>query len=586
MSENPANSSKVCLIRPPAVDFIRFASASVTLPLGLGYIAGALERAQAQLELIDAVAVSPNTYIRFHKGFLIGLPHQEIVDRIPPDILFVGITALFTHEWPAIVHLVDLIKRRYPNLPVVIGGESVTAMPEFSLATSKADIIILGEGEETIVELYHALKAKNSLSEIQGLGYRDGGKIVINPRRLRRKDVDDIPPPAWHLFDLKVYHENRFAGGLHTGKLTIPILATRGCPYQCTYCSAPNMWMPEWIPRDPVKVVDEIESYVQRYGARNFPFQDLTAIIRRDWIVRFCQEILDRRLEITWQFPTGTRCEVVDVEVASLLRRSGMISMSYAPESGSEMTRKIIKKKMSTEKLFASIRAAVSEKLNIALFTVIGFPHDSEEAMRENLVFVEKAAQMGVNDLAVGYYMALPGTELFQHLYDSGKIVLDKVYFRHILHNLALIPLTSYCANLGPLSLTYWKFRTMWKFYASRTEHSIHRGAFATLRRAVSGLFSKSPDESRLQTAFRTGILNTWYTIKSLIVPRWIPRAQEDAMISNWDAIYREIRKKMLASGVISRGLEDPRDMAHTNIIPALRREHAATNVLELESVA
>lgn len=92
---------------------------------------------------------------------------------------------------------------------------------------------------------------------------------------------------------------------MFTNDLTIPLLATRGCPYQCRFCSAPNMWAPRWIPRDPVKVVDEIQYYVEHFGARNFPFQDLTAIVRKDWIVAFCREILRRGLDIRWQRRTS-----------------------------------------------------------------------------------------------------------------------------------------------------------------------------------------------------------------------------------------------------------------------------------------
>src|SRR4029450_7497130 len=97
---------------------------------------------------------------------------------------------------------------------------------------------------------------------------------------------------------------------------------------QCTYCSAPNMWLPRWIARDPVKGVDEIEMYVRKFGAGNFPFQDLTAIIQKDWIKTFCNERIRRNPHIQWQLPTGTRSEAIDPEVARLLKASGMTSMA------------------------------------------------------------------------------------------------------------------------------------------------------------------------------------------------------------------------------------------------------------------
>ena len=107
--------------------------------------------------MIDAVTAAPTTHTRYFEGYLVGLPLAEVARRIPSDARFVGITCMFTHEWPMVVQLVKLIKQRRPELPVVVGGEHVTAMPEFSLATSLADALVLGEGEETAVELFAAL---------------------------------------------------------------------------------------------------------------------------------------------------------------------------------------------------------------------------------------------------------------------------------------------------------------------------------------------------------------------------------------------------------------------------------------------
>jgi hypothetical protein len=336
----------ICLIRPPAVECFRFATTSISLPLGLAYIAGSLEAAGHELCVIDAVGEGPSLRTRYCTGFLIGLPLEEVAERIPAEATLVGISVVFTHEWPQVVRLTQLVKERRPDISIVVGGEHVTSMTEFCLMTSPVDFAVLGEGEETIVELADALKRGLPLAGINGLAFRDGDRITVNPRRSRRGDVDSIPWPAWHHFQVETYHENRFVGAIYHDSITMPILATRGCPYQCTYCSSAAMWTPRWIPRDPVKVVDEIQHYVENYGARNFPFQDLTAIVKKQWIVDFCQELLDRKLEITWQLPSGTRSEAIDAEVADLLRRSGMSNMAYAPESGSETTRRLIKKRM------------------------------------------------------------------------------------------------------------------------------------------------------------------------------------------------------------------------------------------------
>jgi radical SAM superfamily enzyme YgiQ (UPF0313 family) len=339
------------------------------------------------------------------------------------------------------------------------------------------------------------------------------------------------------------------------------------------------MWMPRWIPRDPVKVVDEIESYVKRYGAGNFPFQDLTAIIQKEWIKAFCEELVRRKLNIRWQLPTGTRSEAIDPEVAQLLKESGMTSMAYAPESGSDTTRRFIKKKMTASKLFASIDAAVGAGLNVAVFLVIGFPHDRPEHLAENLPFIDELGRRGVNDVSVGFYMALPGTELFHSLYDAGRIKLDRRYFRHILESLAFVPSQSYCEALRPVDLVRWKFRLYRRFYGSkRRDHS--GGMLVSVKRALGGLLGSEEHTTKLESAFRNALTSGLDTVRVVFRPRYMNKAEERSMFASWDAIYRRVREQNLASGVVTRAPADTADLHRSNVIAALTREHGTPHAI------
>ena len=98
----------------------------------------------------------------------------------------------------------------------------------------------------------------------------------------------------------------------------MPVMASRGCPYQCTFCSNPAMWTTRWIPRDPDLLLDEMQFYQKNYGAENFDFYDLTAIVKKSWIIDFCNKIEEREMKFTWQLPSGTRTEAIDGEVARL----------------------------------------------------------------------------------------------------------------------------------------------------------------------------------------------------------------------------------------------------------------------------
>ena len=577
----------ICLIKPPVVECFRFGPESflISPPLGLAYIAGALLAADRKVTVIDAVAEGPKTMTRYYKGYLIGLPLAEIVARIPPETSIVGITVIFTHEWPEIVHLVDLIKQQRPELTVVLGGEHITAMAEFCLATSKADILVLGEGEETIVELVDALDSGRPLDEIDGLAFRDNKRIIVNKRRRRMTEVDALAPPAWDMFDLKTYHDHRYVGGIYSASMTVPILGTRGCPYQCTYCSAPNMWTPRWDPRDPIKVVDEIEGYIHKYGAGNFPFQDLTAIIKKDWIIKFCQEILRRKLKITWQFPTGTRAEAIDDEVAQLLLQSGMISMAYAPESGSETTRKLIKKKMHTGRLFESLRAAVTAKLDVKAFLVMGFPHDTREHLMENMPFLDRLAAEGLSNIEVGFYLALPGSELFYSLYDAGKFRIDRDYFRHLLHSGWFWPAHSYSESLNRFALSLLKLRIYLRFYAARRSPSERASPFFAMLRVFRKLLSSGPQGSKLQMALLNVLKSAYDTLIARAKPAWLPSRQEAQMFGNWETIYRELRRTKLADGLIQQLPADTSELHLSNYVPMLQADHRNARSFNLPSI-
>ena len=571
------------LIRPPAVESFRFATTSISLPIGLAYISSSLKEHGFTVEILDAVGEAPKNRTGYYKGYLVGSSLKEIVEKINPNSKCIGISVIFTHEWPAVVKLISLIKEKFKNMPIILGGEHISAMPEFSLITSNADYIVMGEGEETIIELIKAIKNKATFQKIEGIGYRINNQVVINNRRNRQQSIDKISYPDWDSFNVKGYHENRFVGGMYSDNLTIPILATRGCPYQCTYCSAPNMWLPLWIPRDPVLVVDEIEYYVKKFGAGNFPFQDLTAIIKRDWIKTFCEELIKRELNINWQLPTGTRSEAIDSEIAFLIKKSGMTSMAYAPESGSEETRKYIKKKMKTDRLFNSVDAAAQADLNVAVFLVIGFPHDLPKHLEENKNFVERLAKHGVTDLSVGFYMALPGTELFHSLYDSNKIKLDIEYFKHILDSLALFPSQKYCPAISRVSLFLWKLKFYLRFYKSKKSTNNISSLLSSVKIALKGLFSSEGHDSKLQTAFHNAYTSLIDTMKSK-KKRWISKKEELNLFKEWDNIYRQIRREKLSKGIAKVSPADTRDLHKSNVINQVQKEHQTVRSMSAAS--
>lgn len=459
---------KIQLIHPPVyINKNGLTALRPSLPLGLAYIAAVLREAGHDVSVVDALGEAPERSVPEGDIWRLGLSIEEVVARIEPDTEAIGVTSMWSYSWPIVRELIQALKKARPELPIVCGGEHFTAVPELSMEQAPIDYIVHGEGEETAVALFRALALREDVRELPGISYRDAaGKAIQNPRKDRIRNIDEIPWPAWDLFDVASYDAHKFVTGIHYG-VTVPILATRGCPYQCTYCSSPNMWTTRWYARGPQDVADEIEHYVKTYGAANFPFQDLTAILKRDWVVEFANEILARELEITWQLPAGTRSEIIDDEVARLLVASGCRSLNFAPESGSERTRKHMKKMLTDEKLFRAVRASIKNGLNVGAFLVLGYPTDEKRDMRDTVRMIRRLARAGVDDVSAGFFFPLPNTEITRELQAAGKVVLNDDFLKLpiYVHNKYMTEDRKYCDQLTAKQMTRWKYWIVANFY-------------------------------------------------------------------------------------------------------------------------
>jgi hypothetical protein len=182
------------------------------------------------------------------------------------------------------------------------------------------------------------------------------------------------------------------------------------------------MWTTRYYVRDPADVVDEIATYVARHRVTNVDFYDLTAIIKRDWILRFCAELDRRGLAITYQLPSGTRSEALDEEVLAALHRTGCRNICYAPESGSPRTLERIKKKIKPERMVESIRAAKREGIVVKANLIVGFPDETPREMWDTVRFGLRLAWMGVEDLPLFPFVPYPGSELYDGLRAQGVL--------------------------------------------------------------------------------------------------------------------------------------------------------------------
>ena len=519
-----AQSARVVLIRPPRLLSRSGLNANSPVPpLGIAYLAAALKAAGFPVTCIDACGEAPDQILPFDDlPFLVnGLDADQIAAAIPEDCALVGVSCMFSREWAYHKRVIRAVRTRLPHVPIVAGGEHITADPELSLQLCpELDLCAAGEGDETIVELARAIVEQRPFHDVAGLVFRKSdGTPERTPARKRIQALDELPWPDWDLLPLRTYLDRGF-GMNEIGIRSMPMLASRGCPYRCTFCSSPQMWGTRWVARDVADVVREIRHAVEHFRVEHVEFHDLTAIIDRRWILAFSEALIEARLGITWTMPSGTRSEALDAEVLEKLARSGCRGITYAPESGSPETLARIHKKVKPERMLTSIRSAVKLGLYTKAHIIIGLPGQDWSELAESFRFMLKLMVAGVNDVLVYPFNAYPGSALHAQLVAEGRIdpfspdyeksllgadygdvrsvVSWSEYFSAaVIRRLAAVSMLIF--YVGQFLLRPWRgFTVLWRLARSTPQTWMERVLSSLWRRFVAGRFVPRSSTARI----------------------------------------------------------------------------------------
>lgn len=426
--------ARVVLVRPPITIFPKSLSQYGPVPpIGLAYIAAVLREAGHQVSVIDAPVEGMHQTEDFETGVgvlrHVGLTVDDIVERIPTDVDVVGITNMFLHEWPIVSEIASHLKKTHPHALIIAGGENATAFRRWIFAeTDVIDGIVLGEGEATFLELVDRYMAGLPIGEIPGTafrpGFEDGGRD--NGLAVRMRQLSKVPWPAWDLVPVEKYWEFADFFGVNRGRY-LPVMATRGCPYRCSFCSSPQMWTTRYLVREPDDIADEIAHYVHHYGIANVNFHDLTAITKRNWTLSFCDALEARDLDLVWQLPVGTRSEALDEEVLQRLWDTGCRNITYAPESGSQHMLEVFDKRIDLENMLVSLRAACRIGLSTRVNIIIGHPEETWGDVLQSMRLLARAAMAGCDDASVIMFCAYPGSKDFDDLVEAGRLEMDDI---------------------------------------------------------------------------------------------------------------------------------------------------------------
>jgi radical SAM superfamily enzyme YgiQ (UPF0313 family) len=422
---SPSRPLSIALIRPASLIPGTAQNAVVEVaPIGLAYLAAGLRQAGHRVRVVDAFGESVGQLTVHADGYTTnGLTADGVVARIPRDVDLIGVTCMFSNSWTYCRTVIAAIADAFPGVPIVMGGEHPTA--DYGRLLRRVPEVVccaLGEGEETMLDIAAHVSRGLPLDDVAGIAVRDArGEVKVTADRNRIRAIDEIPWPDWDTVPLANYLDNDLCSDAYVGR-SMPVLASRGCPYQCTFCSSPQMLGTKWLARQPGDVIAEMKHYKTKYGASYFEFVDLTMVVRRDWILEFCQLLIKEGLDVQWTMPSGTRSEALDADSLSLMKRSGCRSFSYAAESGSPPELRRIKKKIDPDRMLGSMRAAVDNGLVTKCHLIFGLPDQTKGDVLRTLRFVTRMAWTGVHDLGCYAFSPYPGSELYERLVSEGRI--------------------------------------------------------------------------------------------------------------------------------------------------------------------
>ncbi|MGD0450172.1 MAG: radical SAM protein [Candidatus Bathyarchaeia archaeon] len=384
MSMVEKKNVKVALVNPPITEgTFRH---QLYLPMGLAYLAAVLQQNGIEVKIIDCQALYIN--------------HERLKSELSsfqPDI--VGITSIAPLMSSALLSA-KAAKETLPAVQVIMGGPHATFMDEQIIAQESAvDLIVRGEGEQTLLEIAQNLCENSKLHDIQGITYKENYQVLRTPNRPFIQDLDALPKPAYELFELDRYRL--------FGKRLLPVITSRGCPFQCNFCVATRMFGKEYRMRSAEGVLDELEWLKNTHGAEAFTFYDDTLTFNKERLFKICDGMKTRGINLPWD--CQTRVDQVTLEVLAKMHAAGCQQVFFGVESGCQKILNAVSKKTNVEQNEKAIKMAKEAGLFVTISLIIGYPGETQDTLRETLTFVQKTKP---DDVYVCVATPFPGTEL------------------------------------------------------------------------------------------------------------------------------------------------------------------------------
>jgi len=425
------NIERIMLIYPPVTrpeDFSdKVVRVSVFAPLGIAYLAAVLERtSNYQIEILDALSegnVGKGISLDGGKQIRYGLTDEAVAERIrefSPDV--VGVACLFSAMQQDMENICRIVKQVNSEIKTVVGGAHASSMAEDIIRGCKdVDFVVTGEAEDTFLNLLGILEDKGDFSKLNGFAFRKNGSVKLIPKTSYIEELDSIPFPARHLFNMKRYFDNAKSHGFYRDTPYTQVITSRGCPCKCAFCALGDHWGSRQRMRSARNVLDEIESLVKDYGVKEIHFEDDNLTANKKRAIELFDGMVERGLNIKWHAPSGIAVYTLHEDLLDKMKASGCYSITLAIESGNQdVVTKLMNKPVNLKIVPRLVRKIRASGMDVRGFFMIGYPDETKETIRETIDF---ARELELDWAYFSIASPLPNTQMY-------KICIEKGYIR------------------------------------------------------------------------------------------------------------------------------------------------------------
>lgn len=403
---------KVVLVNPDMIDLsAKFPLRTMRktppqLPLGLCYLGAVLENNGFKVSIID-------NYVKEYTSEVLA---NKILDKDPQIAAFSTVTQNVVQAFET----AEFLKKRDPDIKIVFGGIHSSVLPYDVMKDRNVDFVIVSEGEYTLLELTQALNNSNkSINKIKGLFYRKiNGEVVFSGSPQPLDDLDSLPFPSRHLVNLDDYDNMNFIFGL-TKNMTIN--TSRGCPFNCAFCSSSEYWIKKFRARSPSNILEEIEMLKEEYGADGIRFREDNFTTSKKRILNICQEMNKRKINLPWE--CESRVDTVDKETLQIMFDSGCRGIWFGVESGNQKTLDFLNKGINLEQISNVFKWCREIGILAGATFMVGIPGETRDDTLNTFKF---ALEIDAKWASFQAYLGLPRSELYEYIIDK-KMYCNKI---------------------------------------------------------------------------------------------------------------------------------------------------------------